>query len=259
VLDFRKEDFDTQLPALTFLINATDSQGRTALSWAAARGDVQIVKKLLRCGADPNIGSSCDMVPLHFAMRPASPRSIVPLLAAGANVNYMSNWLQTPLHHAAAYKDDVRFLEPLIDSGADVNARDFDGNTPLGCAALSDHVKSIELLLESGANINNRDLRGWTAILDAVDSNSHRSITVLLKNGADYTLPLNTGCTVLHRAAERGDIETIQILTKAGMKNLPIDATNDSGFCARSVLQNRPGVSSDLASAFDRLLSSIQM
>lgn len=87
------------------------------------------------------------MSPLHFAVRPASYRCITPLLAAGACLDELTDWLQTPLHHAAAYRKDPRFLETLIDPAANVNVRDKDGNTPLACAALSPHARSAALLL----------------------------------------------------------------------------------------------------------------
>ncbi len=51
----------------TSSINAVDADGRTALSWAATRGDIEVVVLLLRYGADPNVPSHCGQCPLHWA------------------------------------------------------------------------------------------------------------------------------------------------------------------------------------------------
>jgi ankyrin repeat protein len=191
-------------------------------------------------------------------MRPTSPRCIVPLLAAGAKVDQLSDWQQTPLHHAASYQDDIRFLEPLIDSGAEVNARDRDGNTPLGCAALQDHPRSAAFLLDCGADIDSQTPSGWNALLMSVDCNSHAVLRLLLQRGADPTLKLSTGCTILHRVAERGDIKTIEILTAARLKEVDINAVNSENCTARDLIRGRDQISAEFVASFETLLKSMQ-
>ena len=50
-------------------IDDVDADGRTALSWAATRNDVEAVKPLLRFSADPNLPSYWGQTPLHGPLR----------------------------------------------------------------------------------------------------------------------------------------------------------------------------------------------
>ncbi|KAI9774855.1 MAG: hypothetical protein M1840_000071 [Geoglossum simile] len=259
VLGLKGGDLDAEIQrAPIAVIDSVDSNGRTALSWAASRGDIKALQILLRNGANPNLASVSDMAPLHFATRPKSPGCIIPLLTSGANVDQRTNWEQTAMHHAASYQDDPQYLKPLLGLGADVNARDLDGIAPLGWAALSSNPRSAAFLINQGAYIDSQDNNGWTALLNSIDCNSHEVLGLLLEHGANWKLTLVTGCTALHRAAERGDLTTMRTLTGAKLEGLDIDAKGRDGLTAREMLQQRLDVTSELTAAFEALLDSIQ-
>ena len=52
-------------------------------------------------------------------------------LACGADVNAKNDHGGTPLHYAAYRNDNSAVIEALLEAGADVNAKNDDGNTPL--------------------------------------------------------------------------------------------------------------------------------
>src|SRR4051794_20245504 len=73
-------DLEDELRVDATNIDKTDSLGRTALSWAAQRADVESVQILLRYGANPNIYSTKNHSPLHYAAEAQTPDCILPLL-----------------------------------------------------------------------------------------------------------------------------------------------------------------------------------
>ena len=62
----------------------------------------------------------------------------------------------------AASVGSIEIAELLIAKGADVNAREKGGGTPLHQATYGDHVEVAELLIVSGANVNAQDDGGYT-------------------------------------------------------------------------------------------------
>jgi ankyrin repeat protein len=56
--------------------------------------------------------------------------------------------------HIATYKGDVKRVKELLKKGANPNAKDKDGRTPLHAAAYEGHVDVVRLLLEHGADPN---------------------------------------------------------------------------------------------------------
>ncbi|HZT40895.1 MAG TPA: ankyrin repeat domain-containing protein [Chthonomonadaceae bacterium] len=71
--------------------------------------------------------------------------------------------LALPLH-AAAFRGDITGLEALLESGADVDARDDHGVTPLIAAITQGHREVIRLLLDRGADVQAQDKEGYTAL-----------------------------------------------------------------------------------------------
>jgi ankyrin repeat protein len=86
----------------------------------------------------------------------------------------------------------------LANAGADVNATDNDGDTPLHGIFLDDVV---EELLKLGANVNAINKDGETPIFTNV---SDAAIPLFLEHGADLTIRNNKGQTVLEAAEEKG-------------------------------------------------------
>jgi len=67
----------------------------------------------------------------------------------------------------AARNGDLIKVQTLLENGADPNAKDNAGHTPLHWAAHLGHVEIVELLLERGANPNAEDNYGSTPLHEA--------------------------------------------------------------------------------------------
>jgi ankyrin repeat protein len=86
---------------------------------------------------------------------------------------------RTPLM-LAAFRGDTAGVINLLERGADVNARDRDGDTALMFAAHSGHALIVALLLQYGANVYARARNGWTA-KKAAQSGLHEHIADMLQ------------------------------------------------------------------------------
>src|SRR5215813_4030570 len=116
----------------------------------------------------------------------------------------------TALHHAAGY-GPLDNLQSLIDKGADVNAKNRRGSTPLHWA-IHDEAK-VRLLLAKGANVNAKQAQGRTPLfLAAMLGNGVSIMRLLLASGADPNLASVNGQTPLMMAASRGNVEGMRLL-----------------------------------------------
>ena len=86
--------------------------------------------------------------------------------------------------HEAAKKKDVEAVKVLLKAGADVNARDKDGGTPLYAAVFWGHVELVKLLLEAGANVNAKGIGGDTPLHLAAIQGNVGAVKVLREAGA---------------------------------------------------------------------------
>lgn len=73
----------------------------------------------------------------------------------------------------------LEMVEVLLKAGANVNAKDNEGATPLHYAAMNDATKLAELLLKAGANVNEKTHSGITPIEAAIRANSSATAEVL--------------------------------------------------------------------------------
>ena len=116
--------------------------------------------------------------------------------------------------HDAAMKGDIAAITTALDSGADVNAIDMVGASPLYWAAQGGHLTAAKLLIERGADVNGKTNLGQP-LTAAVRKDRIELITLLLANGADPNSHLATE-TVLHIAATNGCLSCVRALVEAG-------------------------------------------
>jgi len=106
-------------------------------------------------------------------------------------------------------------IRALLDGGADVNAIDPNGWTPLMEAVFAGHAETIRALLARGADVNTKDQAGWTPLMEAASKGQAEAVMILLASGADANAKSNKGWTAL-KATPKGNTEIIKLLKQAG-------------------------------------------
>ncbi len=177
---------------------------------AAKDGLRDAVRRLLRRGEPVDLRNADDETPLMLAAmggiagaKKGDHRGVVAdLLAEGAEVNAADGDGWTPLFHAV---DNCRdgIAADLLNAKppADPNAADNEGKTALAVAAAVDSPDKVELLVKKGGDVNHSDKDGWTALHYAARCNHPAAVCALVKHGSDVNLADANGSTALHIAA----------------------------------------------------------
>ena len=118
---------------------------------------------------------------LHEAVKKRDAFAVRCLLLRGADVNAKNKQGQTPLHRAR--RADVAKL--LIARRADVHAKDFRGMTPLHWAAFYGHTEVARLLIDRGADVNAKNKYGKTPLHGAAENGHTEVARLLIDRGAD--------------------------------------------------------------------------
>jgi len=193
---------------------------------AIIAGNFERIKELVR--ENPKIvNSRCYSYSSHPAFHEVvikDYKEIVKLfIENGADVNAKDSSGWTPLHFAR----DIDIAILLIEKGADVNAKDESGSTPLhaivGVLTSKNKKETILMLLKNGANINAKDNSGLTPLhLAAKYGRSYEELLpLLIENRADINAKTNDGKTPLDLAAESNSYykeKTITFLLEYGAK-----------------------------------------
>ena len=163
-------------------------KGELDIFEAAALADVERLGQLIE--RDPSVmcGFSEDgFTPLGLAAYFGRIANLTLLVENGADVNEVSrNQMHVcPLHSAVAYRQaDISLIiaKRLLESGAQVNAVQYGGWTPLHQAAAHGNLEMVDLLLDYGADPAIKSDNGRTALMMAEDSQHFPVIRRLIGN-----------------------------------------------------------------------------
>ena len=198
-------------------MNATEnSQGQTALMWAAGGRHSKSVEALIRHGADIHARSRGGFTPLLFAAQQGDLESARALLAAGADVNESTPQYGNTLVVAAAGGQEALAIF-LLNNGADPNVADGNGITALHYAMR----KGLLILAEYDYDAYNRpsppNMPELAKALLAHGANPNakikKSISILRTGTLSASM---VGATPFFLAAAGGDPEMMRVLADHG-------------------------------------------
>jgi ankyrin len=192
------------------------AEHETPLHFACFRGEPEIARLLLDCGAQVNVKSHKGETPLHLVSRgdydslDDGVRVAELLLERGTDVNALDKSGWTPLHSASNFgKHEIARV--LLSHGAKVNfnAENHSGETPLHIASRCSQngVRVAQLLLDGGAGVNVQDKRHRSPLHAACYYGHFEIARVLLDHSARPEAEDDEGKKPLHQVSQ-GDFES---------------------------------------------------
>jgi len=119
-----------------------------------------------------------------------------------------------------------------LNSGANPNARDDLGLTPLHAAARNGRGEAARLLIDAHADVNALSISGLTPLHDAAEYGRTELVQILVKAGANINAKSKASRTPLHKAAWNGHLEVAKVLLENGVD---VDAKTTSVYlCSHS-------------------------
>jgi ankyrin repeat protein len=205
-------------------VSKTDQADKDlALVGAAHSGNLESVRALIAYGANPNadLGKIIQVERNKYdsddeaakrgagsvliaAASSGNPEVLREILRYHPDLEHRDHQGQTAMFHAGEYRDKdkkgarVECIRLLAEAGANVNAREVDGNTPLHKTFFTDVE---EELLKVGADVNARNNKGETPIFTTFNDDA---IPLFIAHGADLTIRNKYNKTVVEAAEERG-------------------------------------------------------
>ena len=213
-------------------LNLTGEAGNSMLHVLSANSNIKLARL---CIEEHNLivdaRNDNQETPLMIAVRANEIELVKYLVEQGADVNAENANGETPVFYIV--RNNGEMFNYLIAQNADVSHETNNNTTLLITASRNKHFAAIRFLLENGANIEDKDEAGFTAFHHVISPHDrdHEVINMFLERGADInTVSARDGKSLLYYAIEREDIERVKELVVMGAN---INVANREGFRPR--------------------------
>lgn len=151
--------------------------------WAAERGDLEILRELLKAGADAH-GSPEKAAAADAAIRSGNLPILDVLIDSGIDPKRLDDKGHGLLHQAAIFNTES-ISRRLLELDVPHDVRDEEGLTPLHYAARYGAIQTLQLLVQHGADVHVRCNAGMTPALTGAYGGRFRVVAELVASGAD--------------------------------------------------------------------------
>ena len=153
---------------------------------------------------------------LHVASFKGSMPMVKMLLENGADLEAGDMLGASPLHRAFANEHNDLGLF-LLEKGAELEHADKSGVTPFMLAARSADLPTLKKLLAMNPDLEREDKRGRTALHHSMEMDRWENVSALIEAGSDLNSQDEKGSSLLHKAVAGGKIRLVDLLRKAGI------------------------------------------
>lgn len=185
------------------------------------------VELLLARGADPNLRPDKSESPLETAVGARNLAVVGALLAGGADPNGSFKH-RPPLFRAVTTHEGADLIRALLDAGAHIDVRSGGGRRPIHEALLRTELEHLDLLLERGAQIDARDKDGLTPLMTWLSWHARPTpialVEAVIARGSDLVACDAAGTPTLHYALRKGEAAVVRMLVEAGADPAQRDA-----------------------------------
>lgn len=223
-------------------VNVKDNEGKSAFYYAARGTDDVVSVLLASKGADVNVRDSDGMTPYmyypgNYALTGRFRGGMLNILnAINFDPNVKDNNGLTLLMHAVK-TDNLEVAGIIVKKKPRLNEKDNEGYTVLHRVVplRKNRAAITKLLIDSGADVNARNNEGKTPIMLAVRGGAKEVVDMLIAAGADLSIKDNEGNDVMAHARIRNELSMIKRLEQAGLKSgIDTRSSDDDFLCDAS-------------------------